>query len=170
MEGLKRGMVYLCPWTPKWKEEFENEAELIRKLIGGFILDIHHIGSTSVEGLAAKPIIDIAITLEKFDDGLKCIDSLESIGYSYKGVNVLPERYYFNKGNPRTHQIHMYEKKCQYFKEHLIFRDILIKNKEIREAYKKIKYKLADENKTNKIEYTKAKTDFILGVLSNSKK
>lgn len=86
-----------------------NEKKLIEKLIGEYMIDIQHIGSTVVPRLKAKPIIDIAIVLERFEDGLKCIAPLEKIGYKYL-ENVLPERYYFNKGEPRTHQIHMYEK------------------------------------------------------------
>ena len=73
-----------------------KEKQLIEKQIGEYILAIHHIGSTSIPHLSAKPIIDIAIELKNFENGVKCIAKLEQLNYKYR-KDVLPERYYFNK-------------------------------------------------------------------------
>ncbi|HCF32932.1 MAG TPA: GrpB family protein, partial [Bacillus sp. (in: Bacteria)] len=108
MLGLPYGKVFLVPWTEEWEIEFMKEKQLIEEQIGEHILAIHHIGSTSIPYLSAKPIIDIAIELENYTDGIHCIKKLELLNYKYR-KEVLPERYYFNKGEPRTHQIHMYE-------------------------------------------------------------
>ena len=65
----------LVPWTEQWQIEFMKEKQLIEEQIGEHILAIHHIGSTSIPHLSAKPIVDIAIELEDYEDGLKCIKS-----------------------------------------------------------------------------------------------
>lgn len=103
MLGLPKGAVYLIPWSEKWEREFELEKERIETQIGKYIVGIHHIGSTAVKHLSAKPIIDIGIELRSFSNGELCVSPLKELGYSYKGTNILPERHYFNKGEPRTH-------------------------------------------------------------------
>ncbi|TKH08573.1 GrpB family protein, partial [Bacillus wiedmannii] len=96
MLGLPYGKVFLVPWTVQWEIEFMKEKQFIEEQIGEHILAIHHIGSTSIPHLSAKPIIDIAIELEDYTDGLTCIKKLELLNYKYR-KDVLPERYYFNK-------------------------------------------------------------------------
>lgn len=164
MLGLPRGEVFLVPWTEEWEVEFLKEKQLIENQIGEYILAIHHIGSTSVPYLSAKPIIDIAIELKNFDNGVKCIARLEQLKYRYR-KNVLPERYYFNKGEPRTHQIHMYEKGNKYLIEQLCFRNHLINNKTARIEYEQLKMKLSQVNANNKHKYADDKTGFVKSVL-----
>ena len=125
MLGLPYGKVFLVPWTEEWEIEFMKEKQIIEEQIGEHILAIHHIGSTSIPYLSAKPIIDIAIELENYTDGIHCIKKLELLNYKYR-KEVLPERYYFNKGEPRTHQIHMYEKGNSYLMISLLFTSLTI--------------------------------------------
>ena len=103
MLGLPKGEVFLTLWTEEWEKEFLLEKEKIQKKISNYIVDVHHIGSTAVKYLSAKPIIDIAVEINKFSDGDYCSSHLESLGYSYRGTNILPDRHYFSKGKPRTH-------------------------------------------------------------------
>ena len=84
MLGLPRGEVFLVPWSMEWKNEYEKEKRQIIADIGQYTINVHHIGSTAVKGLSAKPIIDIAIEIEHFFDGEKCVIALEGLGYSYK--------------------------------------------------------------------------------------
>ena len=72
MLGLPYGKVFLVPWTEEWAIEFVKEKQFIEEQIGEHILAIHHIGSTSIPHLSAKPIIDIAIELENYRDGIHC--------------------------------------------------------------------------------------------------
>jgi GrpB-like predicted nucleotidyltransferase (UPF0157 family) len=67
MLGLPRNTVQLQPYNPDWKTIFERDANLIRNVIGTYVIDIQHVGSTSIEGLDAKPIIDIAVGVESLD-------------------------------------------------------------------------------------------------------
>lgn len=165
MLGLPRGKVFLVPWTKEWEIEFLKEKQLIESQIREYILAIHHIGSTSVPHLSAKPIIDIAIELKNFDDGLKCIAELEKLNYRYR-VGVLPERYYFNKGDPRTHQIHMYERGNKYLIEQLSFRDYLKNNDTARIEYEQLKIQLSNANSNNKHKYADDKTSFVKEILT----
>ncbi|MFF5400799.1 GrpB family protein [Peribacillus butanolivorans] len=170
MLGLPKGEVFLVPWTNDWEKEFLLEKERIQKVIGQNILAVHHIGSTAIKHLSAKPIIDIAIEVKGFQDGEKCVKALETLGYSYKGTNVLPERYYFNKGEPRTHQIHMYQSGNKYLLERLDFRDYLRNNETARIQYKKLKQELSTVNKNNKHKYADDKTNFVKSILESIKK
>jgi GrpB-like predicted nucleotidyltransferase (UPF0157 family) len=61
--GLKRGMIKLSPHNPKWKSEYYKHEKILKRILSEFILDIQHIGSTAIEGIVAKPIIDIAIAV-----------------------------------------------------------------------------------------------------------
>lgn len=170
MLGLPKGEVFLVPWTNDWEKEFLLEKERIQEVIGQNILAVHHIGSTAVKHLSAKPIIDIAIEVKGFQDGEKCVTALETLGYSYKGTNVLPDRYYFNKGEPRTHQIHMYQSGNKYLLEQLDFRDYLRNNETARIQYIKLKQELSTVNKNNKHKYADDKTNFVKSILENIKK
>lgn len=131
MLGLPQGEVFLVPWTEEWPREFELEqARISEALVNKVPVTIHHIGSTSVRYLSAKP----------------------------------PDRHYFNKGEPRTHQIHMYESGNRYLLEQLAFRDFLRNNAEERLQYEALKQKLASRHSTNKHQYAVEKTDFVKGV------
>ncbi|KXX88042.1 MULTISPECIES: GrpB family protein [Bacillus] len=165
MLGLPYGKVFLVPWTEEWEIEFMKEKQIIEEQIGEHILAIHHIGSTSIPYLSAKPIIDIAIELENYTDGIHFIKKLELLNYKYR-KEVLPERYYFNKSEPRTHQIHIYEQGNTYLIEQLQFRDYLKDNKTARMQYEQLKNQLSQANPTDKHKYAEDKTNFITSILT----
>lgn len=169
MLGLPRGEVFLVPWTSDWEEQFLLEKMKIEEVIGEHIVAIHHIGSTAVKHLSAKPIIDMAIAIHNFEDGVNCISQLETLGYSYRGTNILPDRHYFNKGEPRTHQIHMYQSGNKYLLEQLRFRDYLRSNENARKQYEQLKQELCKVNKGNKHQYADDKTTFVMSILSKMK-
>lgn len=81
MIGLKRGVVKLDFYSPKWKEYFEKEKEHLQKLLGNSIISIEHVGSTSIPGVIAKPIIDIAVVVKSISLPDKLINLLETLGY-----------------------------------------------------------------------------------------
>lgn len=165
MLGLPKGEVFLFPYTEEWEKDFLNEKEKINRRVGNDILAIHHIGSTAVKGLSVKPILDIAIEINNLKEGEHISEALETNGYAYKGTNILPERHYLIKGEPRTHQIHMYESGNKYLIEQLRFRDYLRENDNARLEYEELKHNLAASNKRNKHKYAEEKTFFIQSVL-----
>ncbi|UHA74694.1 GrpB family protein [Paenibacillus sp. 481] len=165
MLGLPKGEVFLVPWTEEWKTEFLLEKKRIDTEIGELIVAVHHIGSTAVRHLSAKPIIDIAIELTDFQQGYECVQGLESLGYSYKGINILPDRHYFSKGEPRTHQIHMYRTGSPYLLRQLAFRDYLIQHESALQAYQALKERLSQAHNKDKLAYADLKTDFVNSIL-----
>ena len=160
MLGLPRGK-FLVPWFAEWVKEFDMEKKRIVEVIGQYIVNVHHIGSTAVNGLSAKPIIDIAIEINHFLDGEQCVTALQGLGYSYRGINVLPERHYFSKGEPRTHQIHMYQTGNRYLLEQINFRDYLRSNELARSEYQQLKLNLANVNKNDKHKYAEEKHNLL---------
>lgn len=144
MLGFPYGKVFLVPWSEEWEFEFSKEKQLIEE----------HIGK-----------IDIAMELRDSKSGLKCITNLEQLNYKYR-KDILPERYYFNKGEPRTHQIHMYEQGNPYLIEQLKFRDYLIDNKTSRMQYEQLKIQLSTANPNDKHKYAEDKTNFIKSILA----
>ena len=101
--GLKRGELRVSPYWEEWKALFEIEKRDIEKAIGDYIEDIQHVGSTSIPGMPAKPILDIAIAVKDFEEARICIKPLCNMGYTFKGENGIPRRHYFLKGEPCTH-------------------------------------------------------------------
>lgn len=140
--GLKVGEVKLEKWNFQWREDFEIEKQNLLHIFGSLALDIQHIGSTSVNQLDAKPIIDIAVGLDSLHDFEKVRQTFEnSLIYSIKEDNVLDE-ILIRKGSEsnRTHFIHVMESKGQRMKDSLKFRDVLRFNPQIRNKYCKLKY------------------------------
>lgn len=102
--------ITVVDYNPLWQEKYEKEARLIRKILADNCIAIYHIGSTSVKGLAAKPIIDIMAavrSLEKVDNVAKDFKELD---YEYLGEFGIKGRRYLRKGgDERTHQIHIFQ-------------------------------------------------------------
>jgi len=166
MLGLEKGVVRLVLYSPEWAKLFDEEKRLLIALIGDYVLDIQHIGSTSVLGLIAKPILDIGIAIEDFEEGKRCIQPIESLGYEYKGENGIPGRHYFVKGNPTTHHLHIVENNSEEWKKNITFRDSLRKDEMLAEEYAKLKLELAGKFKYDRVAYTDGKTDFINYVIN----
>ncbi len=104
MLGLQKGTVKIELHSEYWHQLFAEEAARISEAICEITASIEHIGSTSVRGLAAKPIIDISVGVKKAADGERCVRPLENIGYESRGEHGIAGRFYFVKGEPRTHR------------------------------------------------------------------
>lgn len=165
MLGLPKGEVFLLDYTDAWRLAYEEEAEAIARRIGGHVRAIHHIGSTAVPGLKAKPIIDIAVELHSFELGFACVSELSELGYRHRILAELPDRHYWSKGEPRTHQIHMFRPGSRYLADALCFRDKLLSSTTLRNKYQDFKILLCNNHGNAKHEYAAAKTVFIQSVL-----
>lgn len=148
-----------------WRTKFEEEFSLLMNSIKESDIKIEHIGSTSVDGLAAKPIIDIMIGLKDFNTADNHISSIESLGYNYisKYEDLMPYRRFFTKesNGKRTHHIHMVGYKTEFWNRHLRFRNHLRINNEDRDKYLELKMDLAKREWANGNEYADAKSEFI---------
>ncbi|SIO38232.1 GrpB family protein [Salinivibrio sp. ES.052] len=124
---MSQRIIEVIDYQPQWLDEFAREKELISSVLAtANICSIHHIGSTSVKGLCAKPIIDMLLevkSLDKLDDES---EKMASLGYLVKGEFGIKDRRYFQKGGiQRTHQVHAFLVDSPEVKRHLAFRDYL---------------------------------------------
>ncbi len=165
MIGLERGVVKLTPYTTEWQRCFEGERVLLHAAIGQYVLDIQHVGSTSIPGMIAKPIIDIGIAVSSFEQAKVCIQPIVQLGYEYRGEHKTPQRHYFVKGDPRTHHLHMNEIDSRNWENLVLFRDTLIRCPRMAEEYAALKAELAQRHPTDRVAYLDGKAPFIERVL-----
>ncbi|MBX9974802.1 GrpB family protein [Cytobacillus firmus] len=150
--------VTVAPYNPDWPSLFKSEAALLKTIFKREILDIHHIGSTSIPGLAAKPVIDIMPIVNKIEMVDRFNPEMISLGYEPRGENGLPGRRYFQKGgNQRTHHVHIYEIGNPHITRHLAFRDYLRLNGEEAKQYGALKMELAKQYRLDIDAYIKGK-------------
>ncbi|KQV63955.1 GrpB family protein [Rhizobium sp. Root1220] len=166
--GLKNNAVSLAEPNPLWQEAYTREAKAIRQALGDKAIDIQHVGSTAIPGIKAKPIIDILVGIERFDDGPECISVMEEIGYDYAGSDIVPDDHIFGRGiegESRTHLVHIVEHLGHNWNRMIAFRDVLRGDAELAGAYEQLKVELAGEHAESRATYTGAKKDFIGKVL-----
>jgi GrpB-like predicted nucleotidyltransferase (UPF0157 family) len=160
----------ITDYNPEWPRMYEKEKTLILQSIGHIIADIEHIGSTSVPGLGAKPIVDIMIGLHRLDDAAECIPRLEAIGHTYhpEFEDQVPERRFFRKGpdEARTHHIHMVERSSSFWADRIVFRDYMRTHEEDAMLYLLMKKELAVRFGSNRRGYSDAKASFVAAILT----
>ena len=161
MIGLEKGVVKVMPYTAEWSRLFEAEKARLEAAVGAYILDIQHIGSTSIPGMPAKPIIDLGVAVQNFEEATVCIEPLRQLGYTYYGEAGIPRRHYFAKGQPETHHLHMNELHSHDWEVTLLFRDYLIQHPEVAQEYANLKLKLAQQFPADREAYLAGKGPFI---------
>jgi GrpB-like predicted nucleotidyltransferase (UPF0157 family) len=154
--------VVVTEYNPDWKNQFEQDAAEIKKVLGEECLAVHHIGSTSVPGMAAKPIIDLMPVVRDIEKIDRFNEEMRNLGYQAKGENGLSGRRYFQKGgDDRTHHVHIYQLGNREVARHLAFRDYLGENPRIAEEYGTLKKKLAKEHPYNIQKYIEGKEQLV---------
>ena len=142
--GLLRGTVRLVPYQDEWKRAGEKCVSFLWDIIGDAAHDIQHVGSTAVPGLHAKPVIDIAIGVDSFDQIMPLRHVLEEHGILFRGEDV-PGQLLFVIGDDsvRTHHIHVVKWKDKAWNEYITFRDNLRGNPVLAKRYDDLKLSLA---------------------------
>lgn len=162
--------VRIVDYDPQWPSMYEEKSQRIIAAAGGWLVDIQHMGSTSVPALAAKPVIDMMAAVANLDDAKQIIGPLASLGYDYvpEYEVELPERRYFRKGRRGAegdkYHLHVVEEGSEFWRRHLGFRDYLRSHPEAARAYAELKRNLAAVHGTDVDAYTDAKSEFILGI------
>ena len=164
-------------YQPQWKTAFEVLQSQLQESLHDYAVDIQHVGSTSVPGLIAKPILDIDIVIgeEHWLPGIT--QRLKALGYVYKGEQGIAGRFAFRQSSAFTPQVagqpvwmahHLYVCYAHSLalKNHIVFRDALLKDAALVQQYATLKQALAASTGMNREKYTQAKTDFILAVLA----
>ncbi|MFC7393821.1 GrpB family protein [Scopulibacillus cellulosilyticus] len=157
--------VEVKPYNEHWALKFNEEAEKLYKIFNTEILELHHIGSTSVEGLKAKPIIDIMPVVKDIKKIDKFNDAMIAIGYEPIGENGIPGRRYFQKGgDDRTHHIHIFQLDNPEIDRHLAFRDYLRAHLNAAKEYGNLKEALAQRYPYDIESYIKGKEHLVLDI------
>ncbi len=155
--------IRLSPYDPDWPGRFERERALLQEAIGEWVVGgIHHVGSTAVPGLEAKPIIDILVGVRDLDESRACFEPLARLGYLY--APYLPdEMHWFCKPDPsrRTHHLHLVPAGSRRYEEEPAFRDRLRADPTAAGEYAALKRDLAGRFEHDREGYTAAKAEFI---------
>lgn len=156
-------LVRVVDYDPKWPEMFAAEASVLREIIGDDLIALFHIGSTSVPGLKAKPIIDMLPVVRDVAalDALDC--KFAAAGYESMGEFGIPGRRYFRKGGAnRTHQLHAYQYDAVHaITRHVAYRDYMRAHAEARAAYGELKAALASRFPDDIGAYCDGKDEFV---------
>ena len=156
---------YVVPHNPEWKNAFANEVLAIKDALRATDIELHHIGSTSIGGILAKPIIDLLGVVSDLTALDTQDDAFTSIGYEVMGAYGIDGRRYFRKVNGsgvRTHHLHIYETGSAHIERHLAFRDYLIAHPSKAAAYSDLKAKLTSAENATWDAYLDGKEPFIL--------
>ena len=155
--------VRIVPYDPDWPSRFERERQALDRAIGDKASGgIHHVGSTAVPGLAAKPIIDILVGVQGLPGSRSCFGRLRELGYLYAPYRP-DQMHWFCKPEPnrRTHHLHLVPTESTRFRDELAFRDYLRSDAGGAAAYEVLKRRLAIEFHNDREGYTAAKGEFI---------
>ncbi|MEX2214573.1 MAG: GrpB family protein [Phycisphaeraceae bacterium] len=161
--GLAKGVVRLAEYSPDWPRTFERERERILAACGDHLHAIEHVGSTSVPGLIAKPVLDIMPALRTPQAGEAIIEPMTALGYEYRGAFGLPGRFFFvlRSGDDNVVHCHAWPREHPQVRRHVAFRDYLRAHPEAAAEYAALKRKLAGQHETDREAYTDAKDEFI---------
>jgi GrpB-like predicted nucleotidyltransferase (UPF0157 family) len=156
-------VIRISPYDLAWQDSFESERAALDAAIGPWAVGgIHHVGSTAVPGLAAKPIVDILVGVESLESSRACFEPLARLEYLYAPYRS-EEMHWFCKPHPdrRTHHLHLASATGRRYADELAFRDRLRADPDTAVAYAALKRELAARFPDDRDAYTEAKTDFI---------
>ena len=162
--------VRIVPYDLAWPARFEHEREALQSAIGEWLHGgVHHVGSTSVPGLEAKPTIDILVGVHDLLSSRACFAPLAALDYQYAPYRVT-DMHWFCKPDPRrrTYHLHLIPAGSQRFREELAFRDRLRSDAVVAAQYAALKRGLAVRFRNDREAYTDAKSDFIRGALEGA--
>ncbi|MEP4545791.1 MAG: GrpB family protein [Saccharospirillum sp.] len=159
---MNQRKIEVVKYNPAWVATFKSEQSLLKQVLGDVAIKIEHIGSTSVPGLAAKPVIDILIEVSDFSELGSESHAMESIGYLVMGENGIAGRRYFQKGgNQRSHHVHAFEAWDADLLRHRAYRDYLIARPDVATEYSETKQIAAAACGNDINQYMSLKDSFI---------
>lgn len=161
---MKTKSVVVVPYDAQWKQDFETISLELKKVLGNLTMKIEHVGSTSVEGLPAKPIIDIDIVIENNSVFAAVVAALGQIGYRHEGDLGIKGREAFcyeGKEHLRKHHLYVCQKDSAELHRHLVFRNYLRAHPEAVKKYGQIKQEAAKRFPNSIDEYIAYKAAYI---------
>jgi GrpB-like predicted nucleotidyltransferase (UPF0157 family) len=166
--GVERQAIVVADYDPAWPGRFRREEAKIRTTLGEAALAIEHIGSTSVPGLAAKPIVDILLVVEDSGEEASYLPALEEAGYVLRVREPdFHEHRMFRTPEKDVH-LHVYSAGSPEIERYLLLRDRLRENAEERELYVRTKRELARRDWPSMQHYAEAKTEVVEGIIARA--
>jgi GrpB-like predicted nucleotidyltransferase (UPF0157 family) len=160
-----QSILVIAAYSPEWPFEFERERSALAAVLAPLTVRIEHIGSTSVPGMSAKPIIDIMLGVPKLEDIETRMHLVEQLGYVHlpEMLELMPDNRFFAKPAtlPRRFHLHAVEYDGEFWRDHIVFRDALRADARLAGDYAALKTRLADEFSNQPKRYTDAKGPFI---------
>ena len=163
------GPIPIVDYGPRWPEQFRREADRIRDVLGGRSLQIEHVGSTSIPGLAAKPIIDILLVVAGSADEAAYVPALVAAGYSLRIREIEWYEHRMFKGPDTDINLHVFSRGCPEVERMLLFRDWLRDHVADRDLYARTKLALAGREWKYVQNYADAKTAVIEEILARAR-
>jgi GrpB-like predicted nucleotidyltransferase (UPF0157 family) len=164
--------IVLVPFHSDWPALAQQEMDILRAALPGVpLVDMQHIGSTAVDGIVAKPILDIQLLVPNAADFPRIITALCTLGYEYWADNPNTGQLFFVKGRPpqgkgRTHHVHVLQD-AEKFEDAVLFRDALMGDAALAAEYEALKRELAGKFTADREAYTEGKTAFVRDVIRN---
>lgn len=155
---------FVVPHDPLWKKAFADEAKAIKLAFGTTSVQVHHIGSTAIPGILAKPVIDLLGVVPMLADADTNARALESLGFESVGPYGIEGRRYFRKSDSngtRTHHLHVFEEGSPHVERHVAFRDYLIAHPKVAKEYSSLKEHLTRREAPTWGAYLDGKEPFI---------
>ena len=169
---MGRVTVDLCEYDAAWAHQYEAARRELEYTLGDLVVAIHHIGSTAVPGLIAKPTIDIALVVSSIDGFIGSVDAVERLGYEYRPTATFDDDHLFLRrieDDERTHHLHVISTLCPDLDDWLDFRDLLRRDPSAARRYADVKRALADRYYTDRGTYVEAKTPIIEQLLAEAR-
>jgi GrpB-like predicted nucleotidyltransferase (UPF0157 family)/ribosomal protein S18 acetylase RimI-like enzyme len=163
--GREKRTIFIADYDPSWPSRFERERERVRAALGDRAVRIEHIGSTAVPGLAAKPIVDLLVTVEDPEDDAVLVPALQSAGFELRVRE--PGHRMFRTPGQDVH-VHIWASRSSEVARYLAFRDQLRRSLEDREAYERLKRELATRDWADMNDYADAKGELIEAILARA--
>jgi GrpB-like predicted nucleotidyltransferase (UPF0157 family) len=163
--------IEIVPYDPAWKTEFLRVKAMLECYLGGLTLAVEHVGSTSVEGLAAKPIIDIDVVMERYGVFPAIVERLAAAGFEHRGDLGIAGREAFKRtfeDGFMAYHLYVCPKDGEELRRHIALRDYLRTHDHARDEYGALKIANAEKFRYDIDGYIAAKSDFIMGILNKT--
>lgn len=170
MVGLERGTVELEPHDPAWREAYEAEVDRLESIAGDRFLGYEHVGSTAIEGIPAKPVIDLLALVADLETAREVVPTLEDHGYEHRPDGDVSGRVFLAKGprSNRTHYLSVAEQGSRFHRETVAFREYLRDHPAVADEYAALKRELAAAHPDDRDAYTAAKGEFVERILDRA--
>lgn len=163
--GLEPGVVRLLEYDARWPDLFSAERRRIVQQCGTLPLALEHIGSTSIPGMCAKPVLDMLGGRPSDSAIADYIAALERAGYVHRGERGVPGREFFRRGDPRAYHVHLVEHGGRLWTEYLDFRNYLRAHPDAARRYAQAKRELAARFPHDRESYITAKSEYVEDIL-----